>query len=48
MQTTMSAPTASIAQLAGKYLTFQLGKEVYGLEILVVLHGDCTAGYRNH
>jgi len=36
MADTGSAKGAGMAQLAGKYLTFQLGSEVYGLEILKV------------
>ena len=36
MQTTAATAPSQVAQLAGKYLTFQLGKEVYGLEILKV------------
>ncbi len=40
MTTDISAPplaaTADLANVAGKHLTFQLGEEVYGLEILKV------------
>ncbi len=40
MTTDVSAPplgaTADLANVAGKHLTFQLGQEVYGLEILKV------------
>jgi purine-binding chemotaxis protein CheW len=32
----MASSASDVAQLAGKYLTFQLGREVYGLEILKV------------
>lgn len=36
MSETNMKQTAAIAAKAGKYLTFQLGKEVYGIEILKV------------
>ncbi|MCC6581158.1 MAG: purine-binding chemotaxis protein CheW [Phycisphaeraceae bacterium] len=35
-QQTVEATRASLAELAGKYLTFRLSKEEYGLEILKV------------
>jgi purine-binding chemotaxis protein CheW len=35
-QTTAAAPTTNLATLAGKYMTFRVGGEEYGLEILKV------------